>query len=604
LSLIWLADDSSLEREIARRALGKHHQVIEFDNGEAVLERLSSGAPLPDVLVIDYQLPSLSGIDVTRHLRRRMSASELPVLVVSSTFTASEDIVAGLEAGANDYVLKPFAEKELIARVEALAQAKLQRQRAELAERSLRKLLQHQPDAFIAVDLDGRITFVNRAAERVLDRDWSELLSQQLGEVIPALGGLHQQGVAPPVLDVVIGERHYEPGYGRLILDEQLGETVTVTLRDVTEKVQAIDRRDAFLAMLGHELRNPLAPILSAAQLLRGPLPDPQQVEHAGGVILRQAERMVRIVDDLLDVSRVSRGRIEIRPEPVDVAAAVDRALESTQPLVAARGHEIAWERPTQGLWVSADPLRFEQMLTNLMTNAAKYSGTHGHIQVAARADGEFVEVAVRDNGIGIAPSQLESIFELFVQIDDSLSRSEGGLGIGLPLVRQLAQMHGGTVLALSEGLGKGAEFVVRLPAAQAPAVVKPRPAKAPGRARRVLLVDDNVDAVELISHGLRRRGHTIASAHDGIEAISVAADFGPEIAFLDIGLPGLDGYELARRLRASMPGCRLIAVTGYGRPEDAARALEAGFDLHLVKPVTFEAVEKILAADDPRDAR
>jgi signal transduction histidine kinase len=598
LSLIWLADDSDLEREIARRALSKHHDVVEFGNGEDVLERLSAGAPFPDVLIIDYQLPSLSGIEVTRHLRRRYSTAELPVLVVSSTFTASEDVVRGLESGANDYVLKPFAEIELLARVDGLAQAKQQRQRAELAERSLRKLLQHQPDPFIAVDAEGRITFVNRAAERVLERDWSELLSQPLADVVPDLGGLHRPGGSPPVLDVIIRDRHFEPAYGRLIIDEQLGETLTVTLRDVTEKVQAIDRRDAFLAMLGHELRNPLAPIMSAAQILRTSAHDPEVVERAGNVVLRQVERLVRIVDDLLDVSRVSRGRIEIRPEAVDVGAAIDRALESTSHMLEVRRHTLVWERPAQPLWVRADPLRFEQMLTNLLTNAAKYTGTAGQIVIAARADGEFVEVAVRDNGIGIAPSKLDSIFELFVQIDDSLSRSEGGLGIGLPLVRQLALIHGGTVLALSEGLGKGSEFVVRLPAARAPERPAVKVVRPPSRPRRVLLVDDNIDAVELICHGLERRGHKVAQAHDGISAIGVADDFAPEVAFLDIGLPGCDGYEVARQLRARMPACRLIAVTGYGRPEDAARALDAGFDMHLVKPVTFEAVERILAGE------
>jgi PAS domain S-box-containing protein len=618
MAVIWLVDDSKLEREIARRALCVGYEVIEFEDGEAVLERASQG-PLPDVLVIDYHLPSLSGIEVTRHLRQRLGPNELPVLVLSSTHTASDDVVQGFAAGANDYVLKPFSGQELTARVDALAQAKRQRQRADLAERSLRRLLQSLPDPFIAVDLDGRITFVNREAERILGQEWSVLLSQELRQIIPRLADVYKQTVPSPGLEVVIGTRRFEPAFGRLVIEEQLGETVTITLRDVTERLQAIDRRDRFLAMLGHELRNPLAPIMSAAQLLKERGDENGIAKRAGGIIHRQVERLVRIVDDLLDVSRVSRGRIEIRPEPVDVSVAVERAIESTQPLIDARRHRLDWTRPPAPLFVHADPVRFEQMMTNLLTNAAKYSGEQGRITVVATADGDTVVVSVKDDGIGIAVDMLDSIFELFVQIDDSLSRSEGGLGIGLPLVRQLAQMHGGTVSAVSAGPGRGSEFILRLPVARparagagnghGAAGKDGTAAAAPGRAngpaanvsaaarRRVLLVDDNQDVVELIAHALTARGHEVRACFDGLEALRVARDFAPEVAFLDIGLPGIDGYEVARRLREQSSRMLLVAITGYGQPEDMSRALAAGFDEHAIKPVSLTTVERFLAA-------
>jgi PAS domain S-box-containing protein len=597
MSTVWLVDDSDLEREVARRALVKRHEVVEFVNGEDVLERIGVG-DLPDVLVIDYKLPNLSGLEVTRHLRRRLSQAELPVLVLSSTHKESEDVVDGLEAGANDYLLKPFFEKELLARVAALAEAKRLRERADLAERSLRRLLQFLPDAFIAIDLNGRITFVNHEAERILGQDWAALLAQPIGALVPRLARLHEQDPGPARMEINIGDRIYEPAFGRLVIEEQLGETITVTLRDVTESVQAIDRRDRFLAMLGHELRNPLAPILAAVQLLQRSRGDANMVERAGTIIHRQVERMMRIVDDLLDVSRVSRGRIEIRPEPVNVAVAIEQAIESTQPLVEARKHTLVWHPPAKPMWVQADPLRFEQMLTNLLTNAAKYTGERGEIQVQVRTDGDAIVVSVKDNGIGIPAESLDSIFELFVQIDDSLSRSEGGLGIGLPLVRQLATMHGGSVHALSAGPGKGSELILRLPAAKTAGVRAPSSPPASAKVpRRVLLVDDNEDIVELIAEALTMGGHEVRTSTDGNRALEVAREFRPDVAFLDIGLPGADGYEVARQLRAQLPDALLIAVTGYGQPEDKKRARAAGFDQHLIKPVSLEVVETLLAS-------
>jgi CheY-like chemotaxis protein/anti-sigma regulatory factor (Ser/Thr protein kinase) len=328
-------------------------------------------------------------------------------------------------------------------------------------------------------------------------------------------------------------------------------------------------------------------------------------VLRAATVAERQVERLVRIVDDLLDVSRVSRGRIDIRPEPVDVAGAIERALESARPLLAARRHTVAWQTPDPPLSVLADPLRFEQMLVNLLTNAAKYSEPDGRVEITAIADEGQVEIGVRDRGVGLEPEELEAIFELFVQIDDSLSRSEGGLGIGLPLVRQLAKLHGGTVHATSPGRGQGSVFVLRLPRSLVPGRGQAAPAPvshaAPPR-RRILLVDDNQDAVELMSDVLRARGHHVEVAHDADEALALAGRESFEIAFLDIGLPGVSGYALAPRLRQALAPrpCVLVAVTGYGQPEDVSAARAAGFDHHFVKPVSLAQLEALINSQTP----
>jgi CheY-like chemotaxis protein/anti-sigma regulatory factor (Ser/Thr protein kinase) len=259
----------------------------------------------------------------------------------------------------------------------------------------------------------------------------------------------------------------------------------------------------------------------------------------------------------------------------------------------------VVWERPPAGLTVQADPLRFEQMLVNLLTNAAKYSEPEGRIEVTAAADGDMVEIGVRDQGLGLDPEALEAIFELFVQVDDSLSRSEGGLGIGLPLVRQLAMLHGGTIHATSEGRGKGSLFVLRLPRGEGAPVARSSAVPAPrARGRRILLVDDNEDAVELMRDVLTARGHHVQVAHDAEEALELARDEKFEIAFLDIGLPGVSGYSLAPKLRAALAPeeCFLVAVTGYGQPEDVSQAKAAGFDRHFVKPVSLSQLEALIA--------
>jgi signal transduction histidine kinase len=368
------------------------------------------------------------------------------------------------------------------------------------------------------------------------------------------------------------------------------------------ELAQADRRKDEFLAMLGHELRNPLAPIRNAIQVMQmlGP-PDPQ-LRWARDVIDRQVRQMARLVDDLLDVSRISRGKITLNREVVELAGIIERAVESSRSLLEVRRHQFAELMPPEKIWLEADPARLAQVVANLLNNAAKYTEAGGQIRLAVAREGGAAVVRVQDNGMGIPADFLPHVFDLFTQGDRSLARSEGGLGIGLTLVKSLVEMHGGSVEAHSQGPNQGSEFVVRLPILAAP------PARVAqeqhngtdhpvSRPRRVLVVDDNTDSAESLDRLLGLQGHEVRTAHDGPTALRVAQMFGPEVVLLDIGLPQMDGYEVARQLREQI-GLRqvvLVALTGYGQEEDRRKAAEAGFDAHLTKPADPAALHRLL---------
>jgi signal transduction histidine kinase/ActR/RegA family two-component response regulator len=372
---------------------------------------------------------------------------------------------------------------------------------------------------------------------------------------------------------------------------------------------EADRRKDEFLAMLGHELRNPLMPIRNTLVILQRPGPprDPELHERAYRIIDRQVRHMVRLVDDLLDVSRIESGKIELRRQRIDVIETVRQAVESCQELVRAQQHELVLDLPEGPLEIEADPTRLEQVLCNLLNNAAKYTEPRGHIEVRVRREGEEVVLRVRDNGIGLSPESRERIFDLFMQADRALVRSEGGLGLGLTLVRQLVEMHGGTVAAASEGPGRGSEFTVRLPVGQITAAL---PAASVGVApteslgssgKHVLLIEDSEDIRTTMALLLELEGHRVSLAVDGQEGLERLLAQCPDVALVDVGLPRLDGYELARRARQAL-GQRvvLIAVTGYGQAEDRQRALAAGFDLHLTKPVNLDELLRLLSANLP----
>jgi PAS domain S-box-containing protein len=393
-----------------------------------------------------------------------------------------------------------------------------------------------------------------------------------------------------------------------LALAEQLAGRAGVAIdnaRLYAELVEADRRKDEFLATLAHELRNPLAPIRNALEILAAPGRDGEAEGRARRMIERQVQHLVRLVDDLLDVSRVMRGRIELQKQPLELATVVALALETAQPALQAMGHHLEVELPAEPLHLDADPVRLTQVIANLLTNAAKYTPRGGHVSLrAAGVDGQAV-VTVRDDGIGIEPHLLERIFDLFVQGDTSVARSQGGLGIGLTLVRSLVEMHGGSVQAHSDGPGRGSEMVVRLPLA--PRRTPERPASdvvsppQPPR-RRILVVDDNVDAAESLGMLLALGGHTVRVAHDGAAALRAAGDELPEVVLLDVGMPGMDGYEVARQLRR-LPGgdgVLIAALTGWGQDEDRRRTAEAGFDVHLVKPVEPDALRRLLEHHAP----
>jgi signal transduction histidine kinase len=384
------------------------------------------------------------------------------------------------------------------------------------------------------------------------------------------------------------------------------------------EMLKEADRRkDEFLAMLAHELRNPLAPIRNAVHILQLLVLDNEQVRQPLEVIDRQTRQLAGLVDDLLDVSRITRGQITLRKQPLKLAEVVAQAVEASRPLMEERRHRFEIQLPNEPIFVEADPTRLIQVILNLLNNAAKYTEEGGRIELAIERQDAEVALRVRDNGMGIPAEMLPKIFEPFTQIEHTLDRAQGGLGIGLTLVRRLVELHGGTVQAFSEGRGRGSEFMVRLPTVPSPSqpvgergcvsasseVVSERLRNSAHR--RILIVDDNKDSAESLAMLLRLLGHDVWTAHDGEEGLRAAQQFCPDIAVLDIGLPRLSGLEVAQRLRHDLGLCDtlLIAMTGYGQEEDRRRSQVAGFNAHLVKPVDFGELQALLERFAPAAA-
>jgi signal transduction histidine kinase len=498
---ILLADDNADMRAYVRRILEPRWPVEAVADGAAALAAAEREPPA--LILTDAMMPELDGFALLRRLREDDELASVPVIMLSAR-AGDEARVGGLDAGADDYLVKPFSARELVARIETQLKARRQKQAAEEA-------------------------------------------------------------------------------------------------RAVAE--EATRAKDEFMAMLGHELRNPLAPILTTLQVMK--LRGDGIFEQERALIARQVRHVVRLVDDLLEVSRITRGKISLDHGFVDLGETIARAIELASPLLEQRMHHLMVDVEA-GLFLEGDKTRLAQVFANLLTNAAKYTPSGGSITVTAKHEGEMLRVAVKDTGIGIRREMLPVVFDLFVQGRQGLDRSEGGLGLGLSIVKSLVNLHQGTVEAHSNGPGKGSEFVVTLPATmQLPVTVDAATAVIvePGRApelagRRVLLVDDNEDAVASLAEALSDLGHAVEVAHDGPEALAKLETFAPDIALLDIGLPLMDGYELARRIRhdARLAGIRLVSISGYGQPSDKLRAREAGFDEYLVKPVDLGVIEKVIA--------
>jgi CheY-like chemotaxis protein/two-component sensor histidine kinase len=351
--------------------------------------------------------------------------------------------------------------------------------------------------------------------------------------------------------------------------------------------------------MLAHELRNPLAPIRNIVQIMRLRGPHPPWLGAAQDVIERNVDQLVRLVDDLLDVSRITLGKIRVDRRPVDLAAVIAQAVEMSGPVIQAKQHKLTVAEADEPITLSGDVTRLTQVVSNLLNNAAKYTEEGGEITLSTARDGGEAVIRVADTGIGLAPEMIEAVFEPFTQVERSLDRSQGGLGIGLTLARRLVEMHDGRITARSDGPGRGSEFEVRLPiltAAPEPAPPKPPAKVAP---RRVIVVDDNVDAAETLAWLLRAAGHQVVTAYDGRSAVDAAPVFRPEVVLLDIGLPGMDGYEVARRIRAlaAHRGTPIVALSGYGLASDREQSRAAGFDVHLVKPVDLGQLMGLIGA-------
>jgi signal transduction histidine kinase/CheY-like chemotaxis protein len=431
--------------------------------------------------------------------------------------------------------------------------------------------------------------------------------------VIAALmSGWLQSSITGPILEVarvareVIDRRDYALRARKSTRDEigELVDSFNAMVAETGRRAEALreaDRRkDEFLATLAHELRNPLAPIRNAVEILRVAREKPEMSAKALEMMDRQLNQMVRLVDDLLDVSRITTGKLGVRKDIFDVRAAIRDAVETVRPFLEARGHTLALEVPPDPIAVEGDRTRLAQVFANLLHNAAKYTAPGGALSLSAQAEATNLVVRVRDNGIGLDTRSLDSIFDMFVQVDRSLTRTQAGLGVGLTLSRQLVALHDGTITVFSEGVGKGSEFIVRLPLAGEAPVEESEPAaqtEAEPSSRRILLADDNVDFANSLAALLAARGHDVRVARDGAEALKAAVDFNPDFAFLDIGMPKVHGYEVARRLRndPETSDCVLVAITGWGQEDDRRRAREAGFDRHLVKPVDPGEIDTIL---------
>ncbi len=489
-------------------------------------------------------------------------------------------------------------------------------------------------DAVVATDVQGRVTFMNVMAQRLTGWTEAEARERPAEQVFRIVHERTRQAAANPVRQVLqtgnsIGlanhtvllrkdgsELPIDDAAAPICAGQDQMSGVVLVFRDVTEKkrlekrlqqrvrdlAEADRSKNEFLATLAHELRNPLAPIRHALEILEltgGKGPELQQLR---AMLIRQVQQLTHLVDDLLDVSRITRGKVHLQKQTIDLAAVVQNAVETSQPLLDARKHALTVELPAEPVQLDADPVRLAQILGNLLNNAVKYTDEGGHIWLTIERRGEEVLLCVRDNGMGIVSEMLPRIFDLFTQADRSLDRSQGGLGIGLTLVKRLVEMHGGSISAHSEGPGKGAEFRVRLPVLPRPegAPVEPQERAcqcSPRRRQRVLVVDDNADVADSLALLLELWGHDVRVERDGAAVLSTAATFRPEAMLLDIGLPGMNGYDLARQLRAQ-PEFRdtlLVALTGYGQPEVRQRSLEAGFDHHLTKPVNPEELRQLL---------
>jgi signal transduction histidine kinase len=495
-------------------------------------------------IVLDIRMPGTSGFELATFIKQRKRTQHVPILFLTAHMADEQEILRGYSTGAVDYLTKPIRPEILRSKIS------------------------------VFVELYRKTQALERA---------KDALEREVAERERAEEGLRQNN---------------------LELERRVAER--------TEALEAADRRkDEFLAALAHELRNPLAPIRAAVEVMRLKGTADAQIENARGVVDRQVEHMTRLIDDLLDLSRITRDRLVLRTSRVQLADVVAAAVETSRPIIEQRGHTLSVDVPNRPVWIEADPARLAQVLSNLLTNAAKYTAHGGRIGIETRVDDREVIIGITDNGIGIPADMLPRIFEMFMQVDRTRGRAGDGLGIGLTLARRLIEMHGGAIDARSEGAGLGSEFSVRLPLPVALEdnldeidLVELLP-ELP-HALKVLVVDDNRDAAEMLASMLSAWAQDSVTAFDGPSAIELGARFQPDVVLLDLGMPKMDGYETARRIRALPWGqnCIIAAVTGWGQDADRERSRTAGFDHHLVKPVSPSALRTLLSRCRPISPR
>jgi signal transduction histidine kinase len=619
---ILLADDNADMRTYVKDLLGRRWHVEVAADG---LQALGLARELaPDLVITDVMMPRLDGFGLLRELQADDRTRHIPVMMLSAR-AGDDSRLEGFQAGADEYLAKPFTARELQTKVEGLLfRAKVRT----FEERSARRVASvfAQTPVPIAI-LRGpyhTVEVANASFVALVDR---RVFGQRLADAVPEFGAqgvcelldrvytTHEPYVSRAVaLTIARGPQGADE---RCVLDlalqplfDQAGaiEGVAVVIYEVTDLAEARNAaeaanrtKDEFLAMLGHELRNPLAPILTALQLLR--LRGGETGERERTIIERQVRHLVALVDDLLDISRITRGKVRLHPERIELHEIVSKAIELASPLLEQHQHDLETDVPRTGLLVLADAARLAQVVSNLLTNAAKYTPAGGRIRVRAESDGLDAVLTVSDSGIGIAPDMLPHVFDLFTQDRQAIDRAQGGMGLGLAIVRSLVALHGGSVTAHSDGCGSGSEFIIRLPTmdpeSEPPATTAPSSHRVDTLAKglRVLVVDDNHDAALMLADALAAAGHTTITAPDGPTALETARAFRPDVALLDIGLPVMDGFELARQLRARPESkhATLVAITGYGQDHDRRRSAAAGFDAHLVKPVDITQLSQLI---------
>jgi signal transduction histidine kinase len=638
--LILCADDNADMRGYIGRLLSPSFEVITVADGEQALDIALTYRP--DLVLTDAMMPKMDGIALLRALRSNSRTASIPIIILSAP--AGEDAKAqGLDTGADDYIAKPFNARELLARVRsqltlsaargAQERERIARASAQVQREDFHSLFMQAPNIFMIlrgptyiVELanPAACQAVRRPHEELIDRKFFDVVPELEAQLRPALDELrrtgapvlgrempfttHWRGTENPVTEYynfVHSPLRNADGEIEGVLINSLDVTDAVVARQEMSRLRAAAEaaslmKDQFLAMLGHELRNPLAPMVTALQLLRMRGNSSREQD----ILERQVGHLTRLVDDLLDVSRITRGKIELRKRPIELSEAVESALEMATPLLEQRRHRLEVEVPREGLRVDADPERLAQVVLNLLTNAAKYSDMGSAIRVEARRiSGERVRISVADEGVGIAAEMLDKVFDLFVQQPQTLERAKGGLGLGLTIVRNIVELHGGSVSVSSAGPGRGSEFVIELPllpghvsTAEGP-LLPESGVENDADHPRVMIVDDNSDAAEMLGEVLRTLGYDTASAPDGPTALTSVRTFRPDVALIDIGLPVMDGYELAQRLRETADETgrlKLVAVTGYGLESDRRRAREAGFDSFLVKPVDVAQLARV----------